>query len=36
MNKIIIDEKNILKNLEYLQSLQKNIEIFPVLKSNAY
>lgn len=36
MNKIIIHEKNILKNLEYLQSLQKNVEIFPVLKSNAY
>lgn len=36
MNKIIIHEKNILKNLEYLKSLQKNTEIFPVLKSNAY
>jgi len=36
MNKIIISKKNILRNLSYLQSLQSNIQLFPVLKSNAY
>lgn len=36
MNKIIISKKNILRNLSYLQSLQSNIQVFPVLKSNAY
>ncbi|PJA89748.1 MAG: alanine racemase [Candidatus Magasanikbacteria bacterium CG_4_9_14_3_um_filter_32_9] len=35
-NKIQIIRKNILSNLEYLQGLQKNAEIIPVLKSNAY
>lgn len=35
-NKIQIIKKNILSNLEYLQSLHKNAEIIPVLKSNAY
>lgn len=36
MNKILISKRNILRNLSYLQSLQSNIQIFPVLKSNAY
>lgn len=36
LNQIEINSKNILHNLEYLQSLQEQAEIFPVLKSNAY
>ena len=36
INKIFINSKNILHNLEYLQSLQSKSSIFPVLKSNAY
>jgi len=36
MNKIYIHKKNILNNFDYLQSLQKESAIFPVLKSNAY
>ncbi|MCF7835417.1 alanine racemase [Candidatus Gracilibacteria bacterium] len=36
MNMILIHKKNILNNLEVLQSLQPKSEIFPVLKSNAY
>ncbi len=36
MNVIYIHKKNIINNLEALQSLQPKAEIFPVLKSNAY
>lgn len=36
MNVIYIHKKNIINNLEVLQSLQPKAEIFPVLKSNAY
>jgi len=36
MNIIYIHKKNILRNIAYLQSLQPNSELFPVLKSNAY
>jgi len=36
MNKIFIHSKNILHNYKYLQSLQPESAIFPVLKSNAY
>lgn len=36
MNKIYIHSKNILANYKYLQSLQPNAALFPVLKSNAY
>ena len=36
LNEIEINSKNILHNLDYLQSLQEQAEIFPVLKSNAY
>ncbi len=36
MNIIYIHKKNILRNVEYLQSLQPNSQLFPVLKSNAY
>lgn len=36
MNIIYIHKKNIINNLEVLQSLQPKAEIFPVLKSNAY
>lgn len=36
MNIITINAKNILHNLHYLQSLNKEVEVFPVLKSNAY
>lgn len=36
LNTIFIDEKKICKNLETIQNLQKNSQIFPVLKSNAY
>lgn len=36
MNVIEINANNILANLSYLQSLQQQAEIFPVLKSNAY
>ncbi len=36
INKIFVNSKNILQNLEYLQSLQSRSLIFPVLKSNAY
>lgn len=36
LNQIEINSKNILHNLEYIQSLQEQAEIFPVLKSNAY
>lgn len=36
MNIIHIHKKNILRNIEYIQSLQPNSFLFPVLKSNAY
>jgi len=36
LNEIQIIKNNILENFCYLQSLQKNADIFPVLKSNAY
>jgi len=36
INKIFVNSKNVLNNLEYLQSLQPKSSIFPVLKSNAY
>jgi alanine racemase len=36
MNVISLHKKNIINNLEVLQSLQPKAEIFPVLKSNAY
>ncbi len=36
MNTAFISKKNILQNLDLLQSLQKNSVIFPILKSNAY
>jgi len=36
MNIVYIHRKNILRNIEYLQSLQSNSKLFPVLKSNAY
>lgn len=36
MNIIYVHRKNILRNIEYLQSLQPNSQLFPVLKSNAY
>lgn len=36
LNTVEIIQNNILHNLEYLSSLQKQAEIFPVLKSNAY
>ncbi|MFZ2150626.1 MAG: alanine racemase [Candidatus Absconditicoccaceae bacterium] len=36
MNVIYINKKNIINNMEVLQSLQPKAEIFPVLKSNAY
>ncbi len=36
MNIVHIHRKNILRNIEYLQSLQPNWQLFPVLKSNAY
>lgn len=36
MNIVHLDKRALLDNLEYLQSLQANAAIFPVLKSNAY
>lgn len=36
MNVIRINKKNILRNMEYLQNLQSDSVLFPVLKSNAY
>lgn len=36
LNKITIFKKNIFKNYHYLSSLQPNLKICPVLKSNAY
>lgn len=36
MNKIFIHSKNIINNYNYLQSLQPEASLFPVLKSNAY
>ena len=36
INRIFVNSKNILHNLNYLQSLQTKSSIFPVLKSNAY
>lgn len=36
LNKIEINEANILANYNYLRNLQPTAEIFPVLKSNAY
>jgi len=36
INRIFIHSRNILHNFEYLQTLQSQSSIFPVLKSNAY
>jgi alanine racemase len=36
MNIVYVHRKNILRNIQYLQSLQPNSNLFPVLKSNAY
>ncbi|MEI7451908.1 MAG: alanine racemase [Candidatus Falkowbacteria bacterium] len=36
LNEIQIIKRNILENFAYLQSIQKDATIFPVLKSNAY
>lgn len=36
INRIEIDTKKLCSNFEYLQSLQKDAILFPVLKSNAY
>jgi len=36
LNTIFVYEKNIVNNLEYLQSLKPEDTIIPVLKSNAY
>ena len=36
MNTIRLRKKVLLQNLEYLQSIQPHVGIFPVLKSNAY
>lgn len=36
MNIIWLRKKILLQNLEYLQSIQPQAAIFPVLKSNAY
>lgn len=36
LNTVEIIKNNLLQNIEYLYSLQKQAEIFPVLKSNAY
>lgn len=36
MNILYVHKKNILRNIEYLQFLQPNSFLFPVLKSNAY
>lgn len=36
MNVIWLRKKVLLENLEYLQSVQSQAAIFPVLKSNAY
>jgi alanine racemase len=36
INRIEIDIKRLCNNFSYLQSLQKNAILFPVLKSNAY
>jgi alanine racemase len=36
MNTIYINRKHIIENLRYLQSLQSQAAIFPVVKSNAY
>lgn len=36
INEVVINEKALLDNLEYLQSLRPLSEIMPVLKSNAY
>ena len=36
LNEIEVDRNKIISNFNYLKSLQKEAEIFPVLKSNAY
>jgi alanine racemase len=36
INEVVINEKALLDNLDYLQSLKPLSEIMPVLKSNAY
>jgi alanine racemase len=36
LNEVLLSEKSLLDNYDYLQSLDENIELFPVLKSNAY
>ncbi len=36
MNRIYISKYNVLYNYKYLQSLKPNVDLFPVIKSNAY
>ncbi|KKR76607.1 MAG: Alanine racemase [Candidatus Curtissbacteria bacterium GW2011_GWD1_40_8] len=36
LNKILISQKRLVGNYQYLKKLQKNLKIAPVLKSNAY
>jgi alanine racemase len=36
LNEIHISQKNLLSNYDFLASLQTGVDIFPVLKSNAY
>lgn len=36
LNLITIKSKNIIENFNYLKTIQESVEIFPVLKSNAY
>lgn len=36
MNVVWLRKKVLLQNFEYLQSIQSNAALFPVLKSNAY
>jgi len=36
LNKVLIAQKRLIQNYQYLAKLQKNLAIAPVLKSNAY
>src|SRR3990167_1936062 len=36
LNKVLISQKRLVGNYQYLKKLQKNLKIAPVLKSNAY
>jgi len=36
LNKVLISQKRLVQNYQYLKKLQKNLQIAPVLKSNAY